>query len=30
VKGKEFLLKKQAYKSDEGATFFSNFDPVEE
>ncbi len=30
VKGKEILLKKQAYDSDAGATFFSNFDPVEE
>ncbi|AZA98284.1 hypothetical protein EG359_01105 [Chryseobacterium joostei] len=28
--GKEILLKKQAYNSDSGATFFSNFDPVEE
>ncbi|WP_411898044.1 XAC2610-related protein [Elizabethkingia occulta] len=26
----EFLLKKQAYKSNDGAVFFSNFDPVEE
>lgn len=30
VKCKEILLKKQAYDSDNGATFFSNFDPVEE
>lgn len=30
VKGKEILLKKQAYDSDAGATFFSNFDPIEE
>ncbi|SKB66163.1 hypothetical protein SAMN05660477_00567 [Soonwooa buanensis] len=30
VQGKEILLKKQAYDSDQGATFFSNFDPVEE
>ncbi|MCL1668138.1 hypothetical protein M2T82_08705 [Elizabethkingia ursingii] len=27
---KEVLLKKQAYKSNDGAVFFSNFDPVEE
>lgn len=26
----EVLLKKQAYKSNDGAVFFSNFDPVEE
>nr|WP_199161841.1 hypothetical protein [Elizabethkingia sp. ASV34] len=27
---KEILLKKEAYKSNDGAVFFSNFDPVEE
>lgn len=27
---KEILLKKVAYKSNDGAVFFSNFDPVEE
>ncbi|XJR86552.1 XAC2610-related protein [Elizabethkingia anophelis] len=26
----EILLKKEAYKSNDGAVFFSNFDPVEE
>ncbi|WP_300670236.1 hypothetical protein [Soonwooa sp.] len=30
VGGKEILLKKEAYHSDDGATFFSNFDPIEE
>ena len=28
--GKEILLKKKEYKSDEGAVFFSNFEPIEE